>query len=171
MSLQITVVGDSTADGEKYNFCLKLGKLLAGMKVVVLTGGRSGVMEAVCRGAFEAGGITVGILPGPSSGEANPFCRVVIPTGMGHGRNILTILPADLVIAIGGKAGTLSEMCFAWIHKKPMIVVRKFGGWAEKLAWKRIDERGTDPVIEVNSLEEIREVISKLIQEKSIRKG
>jgi uncharacterized protein (TIGR00725 family) len=171
MTFQVTVIGDSTAEGEKYDFCRQLGRMLAEMNAVVITGGRSGVMEAVCRGAYDAGGITVGILPGMFSGDANSYCRVVIPTGMGHGRNILTILPADLVIAVGGKAGTLSEMGFAWIHNKPMIAVKKFGGWAEKMAGKGIDDRRTDPVIEVSSLEEIRQVVGKLIQEKGIRKG
>ena len=170
MTFQVTVIGDALADGEKYAFCHKLGRMLAGMAAVVITGGRTGVMEAVCKGAYEAGAITVGILPGTYTGEANSYCRVVIPTGMGHGRNILTILPADVVIAVGGKAGTLSEMGFAWIHNKPIIAVKNFGGWAEKLAGKKIDERRTEPVFGVNSLEEIRQLIGKLIQEKSISK-
>jgi uncharacterized protein (TIGR00725 family) len=165
MTLQVTVIGDDHAEGEKYDFCLHLGRLLAAIKAVVITGGRTGVMEAVSRGAFEAGGITVGILPGQSRREANDFCRVEIPTGMGHGRNLLNILPADLVIAIGGQAGTLTEMGFAWIHDKPLIAVSKFGGWAGELAGKTIDRRRQGPVMEMNSLEEIRTFLFKFIQE------
>lgn len=168
MPFQVTVIGDANADQEKYAFCVEVGRLLAGMNAVVITGGRSGVMEAVCRGAFQAGGLTVGILPGSDKQEANEYCRAVIPSGMGHGRNVLTVLSADLVIAIGGQAGTLTEMGFAWIYQKPLIAVSRFGGWSEELAGKMIDSRRPDHIIEVSTLEELRKEIGKLIRDKKI---
>ncbi len=166
MSLQVTVIGDAYADAEKYNFCLELGRILAEMKIVLITGGRSGVMEAVCKGAYQAGGNTIGILPGSDKKDANEYCRVVIPTGMGHGRNILTVMAADVVIAVGGQAGTLTEMGFAWIYQKPIIAIRKFGGWSEKMSGEAFDSRREDKIIGVNHLEEVKQELKKLLLDK-----
>lgn len=167
MSLQITIIGDSKADAEKYNYCEQLGKMLAGMNVVIITGGRSGVMEAVSKGAFQAGGNTVGILPGNEKSEANKFCRVVIPTDMGHGRNALTVMAADLVIAIGGQAGTLTEMAFAWMYNKPIIAIQGFGGWSSEMAGKALDSRRDDQIIAVTSLNELKQQIEKQLNIKT----
>lgn len=166
MSFQVTVIGDAYADPEKYNFCQDLGRMLAEMKIIVITGGRSGVMEAVCKGAYEAGGNTIGILPGSDKIEANEYCRVVIPTGMGHGRNSLTVLAADVVIIVGGQAGTLTEMGFAWIYHKPMIAIRKFGGWSRKMSGEALDSRRSDTIIGVNTLEDVRKELEKLMHDK-----
>lgn len=161
MSLQVTVIGDSKADAEKYSFCEKLGQMLARMNAIVITGGRSGVMEAVSKGAFESGGNTVGILPGNEKSEANQYCRVVIPTGMGHGRNALTVMAADLVIAIGGQAGTLTEMAFAWMYNKPIITIQRFNGWSAKMSGRKFDSRREDQIIGVTSWEELKQEIEK----------
>ncbi len=165
MSLQVTVIGDSHADAEKYRFCELLGKMLAEMDVVVITGGRTGVMEAVCKGAFLAGGNTIGLLPGSEKKEANKYCRVVIPTGMGHGRNSLTVLAADVVIVIGGQAGTLTEMGFAWIYNKPIIAIQGFGGWAEKMSGVAFDARRSDKVIGLTTLREVKLELQTRIKE------
>jgi len=163
MSLQVTVIGDAMADAEKYSFCEQLGQMLAGMNVVVVTGGRSGVMEAVSKGAFQSGGITVGILPGNEKSEANKFCRIVIPTGMGHARNALTVMAADLVIAIGGQAGTLTEMAFAWMYNKPIIAIEGFDGWSAKMSGSSFDSRREDQIISVTSLQELKQEIEKYL--------
>jgi uncharacterized protein (TIGR00725 family) len=81
--------------------------------VVLVTGGLGGVMEAACRGARDAGGTTIGILPGADRSAANPYVDVAIPTGLGEARNALVVRSADAVIAIGGAYGTLSEIAFA----------------------------------------------------------
>jgi uncharacterized protein (TIGR00725 family) len=90
-----------------------VGRLLAERGAVLVCGGRGGAMEAACRGAKEVGGLTVGILPGPDRSEANPFVDVVLPTGLGEARNALVVAAADVVIAIGGGYGTLSEIALA----------------------------------------------------------
>jgi uncharacterized protein (TIGR00725 family) len=162
MAIQVTVIGDSYADPDKYDFCVELGKMLAEMKAVVITGGRSGVMEAVSKGAFQAGGLTIGILPGDAKKEANAYCSVVLPTGLGNSRNALTVMAADIVIAVGGQGGTLTELGFAWISDKPVIAVGKFGGWSEKMSGKAIDSRRSDKIMGVNTLDEIRGIIEKI---------
>ncbi len=90
-----------------------VGKELGARGVVLVCGGLGGVMEAVCRGAQGAGGLTVGILPGLDRSDANPFVDVVIATGMGEARNALVVNAADAVIAVGGGYGTLTEIGLA----------------------------------------------------------
>ena len=90
-----------------------VGRELGARGVVVVCGGLGGVMEAACRGAKEAGGATVGILPGTDRSAANRFVDVAIPTGLGEARNALVVRAADALIAIGGGYGTLSEIAFA----------------------------------------------------------
>ena len=161
-NLQVVVIGDANADKEKYDFCEALGKYLGENGHTVITGGRSGVMEAVSKGAHMHGSITVGILPSGNLEDANPWCKVIIPTALGHGRNILTALAADVVIAVGGRAGTLTELGFAWIYHKPIISVTKFGGWSKELSEKRIDDRRTDNIIAVDSLDELKIQVERI---------
>jgi uncharacterized protein (TIGR00725 family) len=99
----------------------EVGRLIAERGAVLVCGGRGGAMEAACRGAKEAGGLTVGILPGSDRSEANPFVDVVLPTGLGEARNALVVGAADAVIAIGGGYGTLSEIALALKAGKRVI--------------------------------------------------
>jgi uncharacterized protein (TIGR00725 family) len=99
----------------------EVGRLLAERGTVLVCGGRGGAMEAACRGAKEAGGLTVGILPGSDRSEANPFVDVVLPTGLGEARNALVVGTADVVIAVGGGFGTLSEIALALKAGKRVI--------------------------------------------------
>jgi uncharacterized protein (TIGR00725 family) len=90
-----------------------VGRELGSRGVVLVTGGLGGVMEAACRGARGAGGMTIGILPGTDRSVANPYVDVAIPTGLGEARNALVVRAADALIAVGGAYGTLSEIAFA----------------------------------------------------------
>jgi len=160
--LQVAVIGDAQADKEKFDFGEQLGKYLGEKGYTVITGGRTGIMEAVSKGASEAGGITVGILPSSNFQDANLWCNIVVPTGMGHARNSLTALSADVVISIGGKAGTMTELGFAWIYNKPIIAVTLFGGWSKNLADQKIDDRRTGHIIAVDSLDELKNQLESI---------
>jgi hypothetical protein len=92
--------------------------MIAGNGSVLVCGGLGGVMEAACRGAQEAGGTTVGILPGTE--EGNPYLDIIIRTGLGHARNVLVVLSADAVIALGGSYGTLSEIAIGLKLGRPV---------------------------------------------------
>jgi uncharacterized protein (TIGR00725 family) len=109
--MQIAVIGPAQATGPEREAAYATGRLIAGRGAVLVCGGLSGVMEAACRGAKEAGGTTVGILPGTE--EGNPWLDIVIRTGLGHARNVLVVLSGDAVIAVGGGHGTLSEIALA----------------------------------------------------------
>ena len=166
---QATVIGDSEATPEAKDAARKIGQLLARRGITVITGGRGGVMEAVCQGASDAGGLAIGILPSEDLEDANPWCQVVIPTGLGHARNALTALAGDLVIAIGGAAGTLSELCFAWMHGKPILAMKDHSGWSGKLAGQAIDHRSSSKIIECSSLEELDEALIKVCSRLGLR--
>ena len=113
MTRYVAVVGASEATEELAEIARAVGAGLARRGAIVVTGGRGGVMEAASRGAAEAGGIAVGILPGADRAEANEWVTVALPTGLGELRNGLVVRAADAVIAVGGAYGTLSEIALA----------------------------------------------------------
>lgn len=119
--LIIGVIGSSKPDKELETLAENVGRELANKGITVICGGLTGVMEACCRGAKEAGGLTIGILPGTSGQDANPYVDIAIPTGIGEARNLVIIRSSHTVIAIGGGYGTLSEMAFALKLKVPVI--------------------------------------------------
>ena len=121
MQPYVAVVGASIADDELAARAEQVGRLLAERGAVVLTGGLGGVMEAACRGAKEAGGLTVAILPTDDRAAANAYVDVALATGMGEMRNALIVRSADVLIAIGGEYGTLSEVAFALRTGTPVV--------------------------------------------------
>ena len=119
--LRVSVAGSSEATAGEISLAEETGKLLARRGAVLVCGGLGGVMEAACRGASSAGGITVGILPGSSPESANPHVLIPIATGLGEARNALVAGASDALIAIGGRLGTLSEIALALRRGIPVI--------------------------------------------------
>ncbi|MXX20514.1 MAG: TIGR00725 family protein [Cenarchaeum sp. SB0665_bin_23] len=119
----------------------EVGYLIAKRGAVLLTGGMGGVMRVASCGAKDANGIVVGIIPPKDASAANDFCDIVIPTGLGLMRDFVNAYAADGIIIIGGGVGTLSEMCAAYMHNKPMVAIRNSGGMAERYADKYLDHR------------------------------
>jgi uncharacterized protein (TIGR00725 family) len=117
----VAVVGGGLADPLTADDAQAVGRLLAEAGAALVCGGLGGVMEAACRGAVSAGGLTIGILPGDDRAQANPWVRVVIPTGLGELRNALVVRAAQSVIAIGGEYGTLSEVALALKLGRPVV--------------------------------------------------
>lgn len=160
---QVTVIGRYDATDDQYAQGVAMGRMLAEMNIIAITGGRAGLMEAVAKGCSEAGGISIGLLPGEEFNDGNEYNTIAIPTGIGYARNSMNVLAADVVIAIGGASGTLCEMAFAWSYKKPIIALTTSGGWAEKLAGQHIDHRQEQPVHEAHSLEDVKRLLEKLL--------
>jgi len=118
--MRVSVIGGSSVDEETYATAEELGERLADRGHEVVCGGRTGVMEAVCRGASEAGGHTIGILPGGDPGAANAYVDTPIATGLNHARNPLVVMNGDAAIAVDGGSGTLSELGHALTFEKPV---------------------------------------------------
>ena len=126
MTRYVAVVGPSEATAEESAAAEAIGAGLARSGAIVVTGGRGGVMAAASRGAAGNGGTTVGILPGDTRADANQWLTVSIPTGLGELRNGLVVRAADVVIAVGGAYGTLSEIALAL---KAGVRVIGWGSW------------------------------------------
>ncbi len=124
--VRIGVIGSGSPHPTWDRWAAEVGERVARAGAVLVCGGLSGVMAHAARGAQETGGLTIGILPGTDASEANPYIGVAIPTGLGEGRNLLVVQSSDALIAIGGGAGTLSEIGFALKLKKPLVLL---GSW------------------------------------------
>lgn len=127
----IAVVGAGKCSKKLREMAAAVGKYVAEQGGVIVCGGLGGIMLGAAKGAKEAGGTTIGILPTLDKDDANDYIDYVIPTGFGEARNLLVVRAADVVIAFPGKFGTLSEMAFALQAGKPLISVN---------AWKLGEE-------------------------------
>lgn len=127
MPRAIAVVGPADADAEVLALAYEVGQLVAARGHIVITGGLGGVMAAASRGARDAGGVAVGLLPGDDAAAANDGVTVALPTGLGELRNALVVRAADGLIAVGGSWGTLSEVALAMRAGKPVVCLR---GWS-----------------------------------------
>ncbi|GAA1705619.1 hypothetical protein GCM10009808_24500 [Microbacterium sediminicola] len=142
--IKIGVIGRSWREGEHLpehvlETAELVGRGVADAGAALVTGGTAGVMEAACKGAFEAGGLTIGFLPYNDPAKANPYVSLVFPTGMGTIRNILTARCCDAIVMVGGGVGTLNEVTIAYDSGVPLIVVEGSTGWADRLR-STIDE-------------------------------
>lgn len=141
----IAVIGNASIpeDDERFDLAFECGRRLMDADFRLVTGGLGGVMEAACRGAREStawrDGDIVGILPGLDPEAANPYVDIPIATGLQMARNIV-VANSEAVVAIGGGAGTLSEIAYAWQLRRPIIALET-SGWSSKLAGKRLDKR------------------------------
>jgi len=159
---KIGIIGPnkSVCSKDLYDFGVELGKQIATKDSAIICGGLGGFMEAVCKGAKTSPGTysgqTIGILPDDISEKANPYIDIAIPTGMGVARNIIIINTADIIVAAGGGAGTLSEIAFAWQKKKRVLCLTEFGGWSNELAGNNLDNRADGLLIEVSSIDDIK---------------
>ena len=151
---QIVIIGSSD-DIEFTNESYRIGKFIAENGWILITGGRGGIMEAVSRGASDAKGIVIGILPGSEFNQANSYCNIVIPTGIGFARNMINVLSADIVIAIGGKSGTLSELAYAWLYAKPVICCTFADGWSSQFPKVEGDDRIGSTLYIASTVEEV----------------
>jgi hypothetical protein len=122
----VAVVGPGTAAGETYEQAREVGRLVAGRAGTVVCGGLGGVMEAAARGARESGGTAIGILPDEDRYRANGYLSFSVPTGMGQARNLAVVCSGDVVVAVGGGYGTLSEVGLALKVGRPVV---SLGGW------------------------------------------
>jgi len=140
MKLMISIIGAGTwgkepiVSPEELAQAEEVGRLLAQRGAVTVSGGGSGVMEAVSKGAKEAGGLTVGIIPGFEKKSANRYVDIAATTGMALMRNFLTVRCGDAVIMVSGGGGTLNELTAAVMeHTVPVVVLEGSGGWADRI--------------------------------------
>jgi len=166
--IQILVIGHNHngCTPEHEDAAYQAGSEIAKSGAVLITGGLGGVMKSASHGAHDAGGFSVGIIPQDDPSEANEFCDLVIPTGMGFARDFLNVLSADGVIIIGGGSGTLSEICAAYMYKKPMVAIKNLGGTVTQYVDQYLDHRKNVKIVGVDSPKEAVSYILECISSK-----
>lgn len=167
MRRMVAVIGNGEADPRRDRLAEEIGALIVRSGCGLVCGGLGGVMAAACRGASaaraDAATPIVAILPGTERREATPLADVVIPTGLGYARNLLVVLAADAVIAIGGQSGTLSEMAHAWQLGKPLCALTEVTGWAASLAGKPLDDKRGDVVFAAATVAEAEAWLARVL--------
>ncbi len=143
----VGVIGGHSCTKEVEQIAQELGKKLAKVVGILVCGGLSGTMKAVCQGFKTAGGVTIGIIPSYNKNDANEFVDIVIPSGLGLARNVVVVKSADVVVALPGEAGTLSEIAYCLQFGIPVI---SLGSWDINgvIKTKTVDE-AVDKVSEV----------------------
>jgi len=148
----VSVIGGRNCTPQVESIAQDLGKKLSKVAGILVSGGLSGVMEAVCAGFKAGGGLTIGIIPSYNKNDANKFVDIVIPTGLGLARNVLVVKSADVVVALPGRAGTLSEIAYCIQFGIPVITLN---------SW---DIPGT---IRLNSVDEVVDKVKEMLKRSS----
>ncbi len=165
----IAVIGGASEsqDANTLELASELGRRVVDAGHRLVTGGLGGVMRAASRGGHLSArwrdGDVLGVIPSYDRESANEHVDIVIPTGMEIARNVIVVAMADVVVAIGGGAGTLSEMAIAWQLGRPLIALSPSGGWAERLAGEQIDHRRSDRILHAHSLDEVMAALADLL--------
>lgn len=166
--LQISLIGPNASGCTEdiYQLGLELGKALAKRNHTLVCGGMGGFMEAVAKGCSDVDcGQTVGILPTNNKTNSNPYLDIILPTGLGIARNVLVVNAGDIIIAVGGGAGTLSEIALAWQLSKTVICYTNANGWSAQLAGVQIDNRRKHLLLKASTKDEILSLIDQFVDE------
>lgn len=146
--ITVSVLGAREATPKTAKLANAVGRMVAEAGCVLVCGGLLGLMKESCRGAKEAGGLTIGLLPGNEKTDANEFVDIALPTTIGYSRNVIVAASADIVIALPGSFGTESEICYALVYGRPVI---DLGGWKMK------------GVIRAKNVADAKRILKKLI--------
>jgi uncharacterized protein (TIGR00725 family) len=163
--VQISVVGfdDDSCTEVAREAAYRVGAAIAREGATVVCGGLGGVMEAASKGAREAGGHVLGIIPSADSVQANRYCEFVVATGIGKSRNFVVAYSGDAMIVVGGGAGTISEVAAAYQVAKPIATVKGTGGVADEWAGRYLDDRQTRLILGGSSPEDaVKKVMREL---------
>ena len=144
---QVCVLGSAEPGSDAYERAGQAGERLAGLGITVVSGCGSPATRFAAQRAQSAGGLVVSILPTDTMPDPDWPATVVIPCGMGDARNLMMALAGDACIVIGGRAGTISEVCLAWLHKRPLLPLVGCGGWSDGLLANPPDERKNAPIL------------------------
>jgi len=148
----ISVIGGHKMTPKTEKLAQKVGQIIAKEGAVLVCGGLDGVMKAAAQGAKEAGGLTIGILPGKEKRDANPYIDVALPTSIGYARNAIVACSADIIVALPGSHGTRSEISYGIVFGRPVI---DLGDWDIEGTLKAEDIKEGEKIIK----DEIRKVL------------
>src|SRR5690242_10100953 len=159
---QVCVLGSAEPGSRAYELAGDAGELLARSGVTVVSGCGSPATRVAAERALAAGGFVVSIVPSDDIGLQDWPCSVLIPCGMGDARNLLMALSGDACLVIGGRAGTISEVCLAWLHHRPLLPLTGCGGWSDRLESEPPDERRNSRILSWSSIEQLERNLREL---------
>ena len=159
---QVCVLGSAEPGSQAYELAGEAGALLAQHRITLVSGCGSPATRVAAERAIAAGGLVVSIVPPDVMPPADWPATVVIPCGMGDARNLLMALAGDACLVIGGRAGTISEVCLAWLHKRPLLPLTGCGGWSDDLPSHPPDERQNSPILPWGSIAELETQLRQL---------
>jgi uncharacterized protein (TIGR00725 family) len=159
---QVCVLGSAEPGSPAFELAAAAGTLLARLGITVVSGCGSPATRIAAESALAAGGEVVSIIPSDDIKTENWPCTVLIPCGMGDARNLLMALAGDACIVIGGRAGTISEVCLAWLHHRPLLPLTGCGGWSDQLEQNPPDERKNSPILPWSSVEMLQARLKEL---------
>jgi uncharacterized protein (TIGR00725 family) len=159
---QISILGSADPGSRAFDLAGEAGELLASLGLTVVSGCGSPATRVAAERAVAAGGTVLSIIPADHMPPADWPATIVIPCGMGDARNLLMALSGDACIVIGGRAGTISEVCLAWLHKRPLLPLVGCGGWSDGLLANPPDERQNAPILPWANVAELKAQLQDL---------
>lgn len=159
---QICILGSADPDSAAYELAAAAGELLARLGITLISGCGSPATRVAAERAVRAGGLVVSVIPPDQMPPADWPATVVLPCGMGDARNLLMALAGDACLVIGGRAGTISEVCLAWLHKRPVLPLVGCGGWSDQLLSNPPDERKNSAILPWGSMDELEAQLRSL---------
>lgn len=159
---QVCVLGSAEPGSAAFELAGAAGELLARSSITLVSGCGSPATRVAAERALAAGGLVVSIVPSDDIDLQNWPCSVLIPCGMGDARNLLMALAGDACLVIGGRAGTISEVCLAWLHHRPLLPLTGCGGWSDQLEQNPPDERCNSKILSWSSIAELRARLEEL---------
>lgn len=152
---QVCVLGSAEPGSTAYELAGEAGALLARNGITLVSGCGSPATRVAAERAIAAGGLVLSIVPPDEMPPRDWPATVVVPCGMGDARNLLMALSGDACLVIGGRAGTISEVCLAWLHKRPLLPLVGHGGWSDSLPSNPPDERKNSPILPWSTVAEL----------------
>ena len=159
---QICILGSAEPGSTAYELAAAAGELLASLGITLISGCGSPATKVAAERAVRAGGLVVSIIPPDQMPAGDWPATVVLPCGMGDARNLLMALAGDACLVIGGRAGTISEVCLAWLHKRPLLPLVGCGGWSDQLPTNPPDERKNSAILPWGSVGELQARLQSL---------
>jgi uncharacterized protein (TIGR00725 family) len=159
---QICVLGSAEPGSHAFELAAEAGALLAQHGITLVSGCGSPATRVAAERAIAAGGLVLSIVPPDQMPPADWPATVVVPCGMGDARNLLMALSGDACLVIGGRAGTISEVCLAWLHKRPLLPLVGCGGWSDSLPSHPPDERKNSAILPWSSVGELEQQLRRL---------
>jgi uncharacterized protein (TIGR00725 family) len=159
---QVCVLGSAEPGSAAYELAGAAGELIARLGITLISGCGSPATRVAAERALNAGGLVVSIVPSDEIGLEDWPCSVLIPSGMGDARNLLMALAGDACVVIGGRAGTISEVCLAWLHRRPLLPLTGCGGWSDQLERNPPDERRNSKICSWSSIEQLERRLEEL---------